>query len=95
MFAREKDYRYHKKGCHPQCCTDCGQYFADQRALTTHIALVHTKEFHCKICDKVFANKRNLKRHEDVHTGIKFQCQACHSEFSTKASMQRHMKKQH
>ena len=95
QFSCEKDYRLHKKRCHPVICKDCDECFQNQHSLNTHISMVHTQAFKCGDCDKCFANKCNLKRHQDVHMGLKIQCEICHSEFSTKGSMTRHVKQQH
>ena len=92
IFSREKDYRYHKKGCGNVCCTQCDKTFPHKIALKNHMAKEHLREFQCSVCQKCFVNKRNLERHNSVHSGReKIMCKFCGRGFSTKSNLTKHL----
>ncbi|KAI8485676.1 uncharacterized protein LOC144907043 [Branchiostoma floridae x Branchiostoma belcheri] len=67
QFSREKDLKYHQKGCHPCVCDECKNTFNHELKLKRHIAKTHGESFKCPVCKKTFAEKRNLKRHQKLH----------------------------
>ncbi|XP_078686973.1 uncharacterized protein LOC144919400 [Branchiostoma floridae x Branchiostoma belcheri] len=63
-YSREKDFKYHIKGCRPCVCVECNKTFNHQQKLKRHIANTHGETIKCPVCKKSFAEKRNLKRHQ-------------------------------
>lgn len=94
-FNREKNFRYHMKGCVVVSCSECQQVFSHTSMLKTHMDKVHRKTFECNDCGKSFSSNRNLSRHQVTHTGEKLPCNVCGILVTTKSNMNRHVKEQH
>ena len=94
-FNKEKNFRYHSKGCAAVNCSECDQVFNHSSLLKKHMDKVHLKTFKCEECGNVFASKRNLTRHQSIHSGKKLSCPVCGVQIGTKTNLDRHVKKLH
>lgn len=73
-------------------CDTCGEFFARQAHLETHIRRHHENvEFRCNICQELFANVQNRNRHvQTVHDGQKkFKCISCDKNFRNLSDLKR------
>ncbi len=95
IFSKEKNFRYHIKGCIDVNCSECDQVFGHTSLLKIHKNKVHRKTIECNDCGKSFASKRNLTRHLVTHTGAKISCSVCGILISTQTNLDRHVKNQH
>ena len=73
-----------KKRC---ACNICGNDYAEQRSLITHMRIVHdgiTDQFECDHCGQKFSRKTSLWAHKKLHTGDHkmYNCDNC--SFSSK-----------
>lgn len=93
-FVRQRDLRYHEKGCGKIHCSDCGKEFSHKEFLKSHIIKEHQQAFKCNECGKAFHSKRNLERHQVTHTKAKVTCEVCGSQINS-TSQKRHMKLKH
>lgn len=67
QFTREKDFKYHQKGCHECICEECNESFDHEQKLKRHKDKKHKDSNKCDHCQKTFAEKRNLIRHQKSH----------------------------
>ncbi|KAM7436075.1 hypothetical protein ABFA07_014083 [Porites harrisoni] len=67
QFTREKDFKYHQKGCHECICEECNESFDHEQKLKRHKDKKHKDSYKCDHCQKTFAEKRNLIRHQKSH----------------------------
>ncbi|CAH3155523.1 unnamed protein product [Pocillopora meandrina] len=67
QFTREKDFKYHQKGCHECICEECNESFDHEQKLKRHKDKKHKNSNKCDHCQKTFAGKRNLIRHQKSH----------------------------
>ncbi|XP_078702589.1 PR domain zinc finger protein 14-like [Branchiostoma floridae x Branchiostoma belcheri] len=63
-FTRDKDLKYHLKGCMECTCTECGDKFSHTIKLKRHMAKLHRKKYTCNHCNMSFSEGRNLTRHQ-------------------------------
>lgn len=102
-FGTKRDLERHVNRIHLKLkapknhtCELCGKAFANAKAVTFHVRLVHTGErpFQCKLCEKAFTNLVVLNRHQQIHDPIKrFKCQFCSKAFTQEATLFNHTKK--
>ncbi|CAH3162883.1 unnamed protein product [Pocillopora meandrina] len=67
QFTREKDFKYHQKGCHECICKECNESFDHEQKLKRHKDKKHKDSNKSDHCQKTFAEKRNLIRHQKSH----------------------------
>lgn len=67
QFTREKDFKYHQKGCHECICEECNELFDHEQKLKRHKDKKHKDSYKCDHYQKTFAEKRNLIRHQKSH----------------------------
>jgi len=71
-------------------CTQCGNCFANQNYLTTHM-IVHSSKFKCTECGKCCRSIRDLTRHRQHHSGEKpFECTVCSKRFTRSGILNKH-----
>ncbi|GFO43280.1 Zinc finger protein [Plakobranchus ocellatus] len=72
-------------------CELCGDLFCDEKAVQTHIEIVHNKvyRYKCPICDKSFGRKSQLKAHRGRHKP--YVCNICNKSIVNKPFYDLHM----
>ncbi|CAL8259383.1 unnamed protein product [Arctogadus glacialis] len=67
-FTRQKDLKFHQRGCHECVCDICNETFQHEKKLERHKNKNHKQQYQCDHCKKNFAEKRNLARHANACT---------------------------
>ena len=76
-------------------CRECGDAFANQHALTQHMAKKHrlTAGHVCGFCGQRFYHKHQFMSHESIHTGVNpYKCTKCSKTFRHSSNLHAHMK---
>ena len=82
-------------------CQHCGQVFATQDELRSHVKEYHTRDdrFFCKFCVAGFTMKRHLKAHVEADHSkekrIRFLCKVCNAGFPMKRLLRAHIETEH
>lgn len=85
----------HSSGQQKVLCPYCGEYFARNSNLDSHIRSKHTNErpYKCDVCSKAFHCAHSMKHHKKTHTSIRpYVCSYCDRTFNKSGNLNRHIR---
>ena len=99
--AKRTQLRYHIQLKHmetePIPCHICAKEFLCDKALKTHIRMVHTDgSFMCEYCNSIFKAEPLLRQHiRKLHMERKYCCDSCGKKYNFKTELENHITQVH